>query len=229
MQCNTLRTVAQEKQLRWRDPYGEKYHDSFWRNVVRHLASGRLRRRDDLVDLQLDKVTVELGQEVHVSVQVLDEKFQPADLEHFPVFLRSAEGAPRELRLRPVVGELGSFQGHFALDEPGSFSFVVFADGNPAGEILAREDVFVQIPNREMAESSQDRALLEQIAERSKGGRYVFLADADELADDLGGRRPYETEVDRSTRPLWDNIWTLLVLLGVLAAEWILRKRARLV
>ena len=38
---------------RWRDPYAEIYMDPFWRNVVRHLARGRLERRDELLELSL--------------------------------------------------------------------------------------------------------------------------------------------------------------------------------
>ncbi len=221
--------IATDETWRWRNPYGEKYQDSFWRNVVRHLASGRLRRRDDRVDLRVDKVTVETGSQVRLGLTIMDEEYNPSLSEEYPVFLRGATGEPEKRMLRPVPGELGSYQGSVTMDQPGSYSFLVFANDNPSDEVLAREDVFVKIPDREMADSSQDRALLEKIAATSKGGRYVFLADAQDLMDDLGSRRPFDKEVDRRTHPIWDNIWTLLALLVILSAEWILRKRARLV
>jgi hypothetical protein len=221
--------VATDETWRWRDPYGEKYYDSFWRNVVRHLASGRLKRRDDRVELRVDKVTIETGGQVRVGLTVRDVEYQPTVVEEYPVFLRGADRAPERRTLRPVPGEVGSYQGTFTMEESGSFSFLVFENDNPQGKVLAREDVFVKIPDREMADSSQDRESLEKIAAASKDGRYVFLADAQSLMTELGDRRPFETEVDRSTRPIWDNLWTLLGLLVVLGAEWILRKRARLV
>jgi hypothetical protein len=164
-----------------------------------------------------------------VTLIVVDEEFQPASLDQFPVFLRGADREPERRLLRPVTGEPGTYQGRITIDEPGSYSLLVFEADNPAGDVLAREDVFVEIPDRELADSSQDRRTLEEIAAASKGGRYVSLADAAELAEELGGRRAFDTEVDRTTRPMWDSIWSLLALLTVLSIEWILRKRARLV
>jgi hypothetical protein len=56
----------------------------------------------------------------------------------------------------------------------------------------------------------------------------VFLADAAGLAADFAGRKAYESR-DTRTRPAWDSGWSLLALLVLLSAEWLLRKRARLV
>lgn len=221
--------LATDESWRWRDPYGEKWHDRFWRNVVRHLASGRLQRRDDRMVMRLDRSTVDTGGQVTVTVIAQDTEFQPLLLEQFAVFLRKADGTPERRLLRPIPGEPGSYEGRFTLDDPGSYSFLAYEGDNPGGPVLAREDLLVQIPDTELVDSSQDRKTLQQIAETSKGGRYVFLANAGALAETLTGRRPYETEVDRSTRTLWDSFWSLLLLLGILSFEWILRKRARLV
>ena len=221
--------LATDESWRWRNPYGEKWHDRFWRNVVRHLASGRLAARDSHVQLRLDRATVDTGGQVSVTVLATDEELQPLLIEQYPVWLRGPTGEPQRRLLRPSSVEPGSYEGRVTLDEPGTYGFVVYDGDNPAGEILAREDVLVAIPDVELADSSQDEATLMRIAEESKGGRYLFLADAGALAAELGGRRPFETEVDRSTRPIWDQLWSLLALLAVLSAEWILRKRARLV
>ncbi len=221
--------LATDEMWRMRNPYQDRYLDRFWRNLVRHLASGRLRRRDDRTDLRLDKVSMDTGDQVLVSLQVRDIEFQPTIREEYPVFLRSAEGSAEKRLLRTVPGEPGSYQGNFTMDEPGTFSFLVFTNDNPADRILAREDLFVKIPDREMIDSSQDRESLEKIASSSKDGRYLFLGDAKDLLDDLSGRGAYEDEVDRSTRPIWDSFWGLFAILLVLAAEWVIRKQARLV
>jgi hypothetical protein len=80
-----------------------------------------------------------------------------------------------------------------------------------------------------MAHSSQDRDTLERIAAASKAGRYVFLGEADRLFDDFAARKPYEHKVDSSTRSLWDRFWLLGAAVSILAIEWMLRKRERLV
>ena len=95
------------------------------------------------------------------------------------------------------------------------------------------QDVLVKVPDKEMSESSQDRDNLRRIAEASRSadgtGRYVFLTEAGSLVEDFKDRKAFESREDTSTRPVWDSYWSLLVLLVILAVEWLLRKRARLV
>ena len=221
--------LATDETWRWRKPYGEKYHDPFWRNLVRFLASGRTSRRDARFVMSLDKATIDTGGQVQVTLLAHDAEMQPLLTEQLAIFMRRERGPLERKLLRPTSLEPGTYEGRFTLDQPGSYSFLVLDGDRENGEALARQDLLVKIPDRELADSSQDRAQLEAIARQSKDGRYVFLADAAELAQDLARRRPVSTEVDRSTRPIWDSTWSLLVLLGVLSVEWLLRKRARLV
>ena len=225
--------IATDETLRWRNPYGETYQDAFWRNVVRNLAAGRLQRRSDLVELSLDRVQLETGDKVRVLLRLHDDELQPVAATEQPIFLRASDGVVERRALRAVAGDPGAYQGTFTMPDPGAFSFLSFANQNPADQVLAREDVLVKVPDREMADSSQDRDTLQRIAGASTGSdakaRYVTLADADALAADFAARKPYENREETSTRPAWDSGWSLLVLILLLSAEWVLRKRARLV
>ena len=225
--------IATDETFRWRDPYGEIYQDTFWRNVVRYLAQGRLQRRNDLIELTVDKLTLETGDKVRVQLRMLDAELQPAVQSEQPIFLRDQANATEKRVLRAVPGEPGTYQASFSMLEAGAYSFLVFANDNPVDRVLAREDVLVKVPDREMSQSSQDAETLQRIAEASRSadgsGRYVFLADAASLAGDFASRKAYESREDTRTRPIWDSMWSLLALLCVLATEWLLRKRARLV
>lgn len=221
--------LATDETWRMRNPYAEKYHDPFWRAIVRHLASGRVARRDERYEMTVDRTTIDTGAQVAVTVQAQDTELQPVLTEQLAIFLRRERGTVERKLLRPTSLEPGTYEGRFALDQPGSYSFLVLDGDQEGGTVLARQDVLVKIPDRELADSSQDRQALEAIARQSKGGRYVFLADAADLARELAKRRPISTEVDRSTRPIWDSTWSLLALLALLATEWLLRKRARLI
>lgn len=225
--------IATDETWIWRYPYGELYQDAFWRNVVRHLAQGRLRRRDDLLELTLDKIVLETGDKVRVQLRVQDAELQPSAEQEQAVFLRDQKGNVERRNLRAVPGEPGVYAATFAMNDPGAFSYLVFANQNKDDTVLAREDLIVRLPDRELADSSQDLAMLEAIALDSSSAdtkaRCVQLAEADSLAADFAGRKAYESREETRTRPAWDQISSLLLLLLVLGAEWILRKRARLV
>lgn len=225
--------LATDETWRWRDPYAEIYMDAFWRNIVRHLAQGRLQRRNDLLELTLDKTQVETGDKVRVQLRVQDDELQPAVAAEQPIFLRDHKNQTEKRVLRAVPGEPGVYQANFTMADAGAYSFLVFANQNPADAVVAREDVLVRMPDKEMSDSSQDAETLRRIAAASHGadpsGRYVFLADADALATDFAHRKATESREDTRTRPAWDNFWALAIVLGLLAAEWLLRKRARLV
>jgi hypothetical protein len=164
---------------------------------------------------------------------VLDDELQPSATQEQTVFLRDVDGAPEKRVLRAVQGEPGLYQASFTRTAPGAFSFLAHANANPVDDVLARQDVIVRRPDREMADSSQDAETLRRIAAASRsadlGGRYVFLADVDRLAADLQSRRPAESRQETRTRPAWDTGWSIAGILTVLAVEWLLRKRARLV
>jgi hypothetical protein len=207
--------------------------DAFWRNVVRHLARGRLERRNDLLELTLDKTLAETGDRVRVQLRVHDTELQPAVANEQLIFLRDTKDITQKRILRSVPGEPGLYQASFTMAEAGAFSFLVFANQNPADAVLAREDVLVRIPDQELANSSQDAEALRRIAIASHGiensGRYVFLGDATGLATDFLGRKTPETREDTVTSPVWDTGWSLFVVLLLLSLEWLLRKRARLI
>ncbi|MHC4918001.1 MAG: hypothetical protein ACYTKC_00270 [Planctomycetota bacterium] len=221
--------IATDETWRWRKYYGELFHDRFWRNVVRYLAQSRLRRRDDRVELRLSKVVAETGEPIHIHLEVQDEEQAPSTESEAVVFIRRADTAPERRTLRVVPGEPGTYKGSFTLDRPASVSVLVFEADNPQDKILAREDVLIEIPDREMSHSSQDQKTLTAIAERSKGGRYVFLGDVHELIPEFLDRKPLEQEINRQTEPIWDQAWVLFLVLALLSAEWLLRKWARLV
>jgi hypothetical protein len=168
-----------------------------------------------------------------VQLRAQDSELQPTAEQEQPIFLRDQKGQVERRSLRSVPGEPGTYQATFTMNDPGTFSFLVFQNQNPADTVQAREDVLVRLPDRELADSSQDQETLQKIAQASseKDGRArsVFLADADSLAQDFKDRKAYESREETRTKPAWDQMTSLLLLLLLLGGEWILRKRARLV
>ena len=79
----------------------------------------------------------------------------------------------------------------------------------------------------ELAVTVQDTSTLKRAAETT-GGRFVPLDRADILSDILP--RPRESVVGTEARmPLWNAWYVLLVLFLLLGAEWLIRRRNRLI
>ena len=92
-----------------------------------------------------------------------------------------------------------------------------------AGEGTALE---VSRSDRELRDAEADRPLLESLA-RETGGRVVNAADAAELVRTLPNRSIRTENPIRD--PLWNSPAALLLVISVLAAEWIVRRTARLI
>lgn len=78
----------------------------------------------------------------------------------------------------------------------------------------------------ELDQPNADYDLLRKIAELT-GGQLLRSEDLEKFLKDLQGRK-----LDELTRiqvyPLWDNWWLMLAFVGVMSAEWAIRKRAGL-
>jgi hypothetical protein len=213
---------------RWRKPYGEKYQDRYWRNVVRTLAEPRLRRFDDRVVLSLDREQALVGQKVHVHLQLLDEDYNPILAKTAKLQILLPSGKTEVLILGATRGRSGEFEGDWYAKQPGIHSFLRYAQGIPGGKPLARRDLPVAIPKKELSNPSLDSKGLEKIATASSGVYLPFSRILDlPRAIDFHGTGTKTME--RRREEIWDNAWTFFLLLLLLSLEWILRKRSNLI
>ena len=71
-----------------------------------------------------------------------------------------------------------------------------------------------------------DKSMLRQLAEMS-GGAYLEIDEFDQLIDLIKINRQ-SIIVPGTARPLWDTANILLLILGFLAVEWLVRKAYKL-
>ena len=207
----------------WRKPYGDRYPERFWRSAVRHVAIGKLRRADKRFDLRTDKERYNLGEVIQLSLRVLDSDFRESTAERQVVHVEKAEGAPEVLDA--YRQEDGLYERAVRADRPGTYRFWMEDISQPDKRLSARV-VEVQIPRVEILNPSLDRKQLEEIAEITQG-RYRGLHQFGDLVEELDGnsrRIPVRTEQES----LWDRWQLLILVIGLLATEWGLRKRFNL-
>ena len=76
----------------------------------------------------------------------------------------------------------------------------------------------------EMADLALNEPVLQRLA-AATSGRYLQADQIAELPDLLRADAP---DPATEMRDLWHNAWTLLGIMGVLAAEWVVRRRVGL-
>jgi hypothetical protein len=116
----------------------------------------------------------------------------------------------------------GRYVGRYRADHPGVYrvSAEVRRDGHTVR--VAPTAVLVGGADLEMTDPRVNLLVLQRVALAS-GGRVITPADAAGLVDDLLANVPAATLLIR--RDLWHNGWSFAAIVGLLAGEWVLRRR----
>lgn len=217
--------VGTDQLWRLRFKRGDKYHARFWGQAITFLTLSRLLGENKRIQIETDRQDYRTGQRVQISVNVLDELYEPVVAPSCTVSLDRAAPAKRSttLRLEPLPHVPGLYQGFVTPRDPGRYT--VRAPGaDPTLANTARFTV-VEAPLEELEKAMQEK-LLRNMAQVS-GGRYFTVRDLPELEKTIAGDRP--TAVERTEKPLWDLPIVFAALLAFLGVEWLVRRMHDLV
>lgn len=207
---------------------GARPYDLLWLGTIRWMlrddSSGRLQ-------LETDRPRYALGDPVELQAITLSPAYAPesgVEVAWEVVALEGAEAPPGPVahgtwttdeqgRARDVIADLPA----------GSYAATVRRNAGTEAETHVRRVFIVETPGRELAQiaAPPGTALLQRLA-TTTGGVFVegALPPTLPLVDLPEAAR--ERVVGRSERPLWSHALLLLVLVGCLGAEWILRRRS---
>lgn len=215
--------------------YGEKagFYPRLWTNAVRWLTSPDLANR---LYVEPDQPVFERGDAVTFSARLSDRDYQPVDGAEIRVVVDRA-GLPAGAAERDssvavtLTGGAGFYSGGVASANgaslpPGRYRYRAEArlKGEKVGDVNGQ--FAVETMGAEFRRPAADLDLLKKLAEDTHGA-YVPAADAAKLADliQLAG----STEEEVVTMDIWDNPWFFALLIGLLSAEWFLRRRRGMV
>jgi hypothetical protein len=204
----------------------EEYYDRFWIKTIREVGQGRLKRGTSRGMLLLERDQYLVGQTVRVRAQLLDPQLAPLDVESvvFDVFDPAGKPIVPRRRLFHDENRPGQFVGDFRASQPGTYRVEVPI---PESREQLATKIDVLLPNLESDNPRQNAKLLSDLA-RDTGGRYLRLDEAEQKLAALLPNRSEEFLVDERLRTLWDREWVLLLLVGLLSAEWLTRKTLKL-
>lgn len=211
---------------RWRAGVGDRYTYRMWGQVIRYLSTGRLLKSKRFA-ISTDKAVYDLGERVLVTAEVNDRNMKPSTDETQTVYIEGPDGTVEKLDLAKPPQAQGRYEGARVAAKVGTYRAWIAAGPNPEkpdqGEELASRVFQVQVPVLEKADPKMDEELLKKMA-ASTGGKHFRLGEIKGLPSAVGTIREV-TEVRVSERDLWDRWWVPLALVGLLAVEWLARKR----
>ncbi len=206
---------------RWRMKMDSKSnaHETFWRQMLRYLVSGTPKQ----IEVGAQQDVYVMDDVVHVVADIRDKHYNPVNDARATVRITKPSGATLEVPLKfTSINDANVYAGEFKADELGQHGLELIANSGSLGQVGAKSNVLVSDLNREYFSAAQNTDLLKRIAAET-GGKYYQLNDLQSLLDDLTYRKtPYS---ERVSKDLWDMPINFFLIMGLLSAEWFLRKR----
>jgi len=209
---------------RWQmsSPLGDTAHDLFWQQLLRWLAKDS----PGQVAVTMPQQTLMDDGRVALTATVRDREFSPAPDAHVTAHVIGPQGAEALVDMTPVANTPGTFEAEWTAERPGSYVAEVTAEGagTKAGEEPGKDSIAFQREDgvAENFHTEQNRELLTKLSEET-GGRYWTQEELDRLPKEISYS---EAGISvRDTKELWDMPVVFLVLLGLMSADWLLRRK----
>jgi hypothetical protein len=199
-----------------------KSFETFWRNLMRYTVESSPRS----VEAATERSFYGTGENVRIRAEVADEKFLKVRDASVSAHVTSPSGQAFDVAMKQTLE--GGFEGYvcdFHPQEDGLYRIDVNAkrNGNQSGPLAPAQTSFiVGALNRESRNAAQNLELLKRIAAETGGGYYT-ASQVNNLMDDIT-----HTEGAGSIRvsyDLWDMPINFLLIIGLAAGEWFVRKR----
>jgi len=198
----------------------------FWGQLVRYLA-GRAQeiKAEASVVASTDKAYYQPGEIITISAIVRDSQGEGTHKARVKATIKGPGGRLEQLELGVMPAAAGHYNVPYEPQASGTYELEVTAileDQELRADPLAVE---VGRPNLEYEKLDLDEKLLAEIAS-STGGRYFHISAAGNLLEQLN--RAARKKRVYTEQPLYSPFWLWTAFVGVLTAEWILRRRFQL-
>ncbi|MEO7190399.1 MAG: hypothetical protein ABI051_05035 [Vicinamibacterales bacterium] len=193
-------------------------HYTFWQRLGRWLVDGV----PDRVMVTASPERVQRGEPVTLIATVNDEEYRGINDARVLARVTAPSGKVEDVPMEWTVEEDGEFRARFTPAEDGLYSVAV-EGRTKAGVDVGRGAVSVKAApsDAEYFDAAMRAPLLRRIADET-GGRFLRAADTQSLVDAIAYSGRGVTVVEE--KELWDMPVVLLMLLGLMATEWLYRR-----
>ena len=214
-------SIASDRLWRLRYRTGDKYHWRVWSQCIQFMTLSRLMGEHKRIRLETDRSTYPVAGQCRLYAQVMDDGFEPVVQSVFEAYVSNLEGDQTKqlVSLRPDKSQPGLYEGYFSPPETGRYRLEANEEDSKTSNTTEFQVTEIR---EELIETDMSLSYLERIAELT-GGAILEPKEFPKLRS-LVNDRLITTEF-RSERPLWDNGIVAFLLVALLGAEWILRRR----
>jgi len=198
-------------------------YERFWNNSVRWITVREGSRR---IRVAPDKLQYRGGETIRFDGQFYDESYRPVEQADLSVTVRPEREGAEAIQVDLSPTGQGRYAGRLQYLPTGAYSFEAAAALNGRRMGTDRGGFVVGEAGAEYERTRMNRELLVQLADMT-GGRFYFPSETDRLADDVDLDEITVREIRTST--VWDHPAVLILLVGLLTAEWLMRRYAGLI
>jgi hypothetical protein len=211
---------------RWRLRESEVRFNQFWLQAVRALARGRVGR----IEVRTDRKVYRRDDPVRVTVRFPDDAPAPegpvrVTVDRRPPKVGGGEPETQTVQLAPREGTRATFEALLTRTPEGDYAFTLSTPAPPGTR--PKTEARILPPPGELDRIQLNEQDLQRAARESRGAYYA-LDKADEIPDEMpSGPR---VALDQPCEPLslWNHWGMFALVLGLLTAEWVMRKKWRL-
>jgi hypothetical protein len=216
--------VATDETWRWRYNAEDRFFGRFWGQVVYKFGLPHLLGNPKRVQLEMERAQHVLGRPGYVYARLFDADYRPLKAERVSARLERLDARPGTeragaLALEAIPGQPGDYRALLANDAVGRFK--VRIDSPEAATLEYRVSL---PPQHELEVAGLAEEELRRAA-RLSGGRFYREEDLHQLAGDVTPRLAGFTQ--RQEILLWNPL-ALLLFLGLVTVEWVVRKFSNL-
>jgi hypothetical protein len=207
-----------EASWRWKMllPATDRSFELFWRHAVRWLAGAS----PDPVSVAIDDAAA-IGDDTTMEIEVRDAAFVPSGDAAVTATVTRSDTEREPVNVRQT-GTPGRYAADLRFEKSGLYRITVEAERQGVRLGTAERWVYAGGVDREFSNPVVNEGWLRRLA-RDTGGRYVRPADVSSIPGWL--RESASTLAAPGRRELWHEPWVYALIVGLLAAEWILRRR----
>ena len=218
---------SSDQSWRWRYKLADELHARFWNQVLSAVMQPPYAASDSFVSLGTDRVEYEVGDTSLIRVRLQGPTGKPLGDATVDALLVTADRVVSTVALSIDDPARGTYQGQTPPLEPGEYEVRIRASGFDSTALQATTPIWVGSPDHaELRRVGLDKNALSQIAQAGKGS-YFHESSADKLLEQL---KPLSSgSIIESDVLIWQSFYWFWVVIALLTAEWLLRKRAGLV